>query len=217
MKEIIDFLAELSRNNNRDWFEANRDRYKQVLEQFNAIVQQLMDEAVRFDPLLSGLTLRDTTYRIYRDVRFSPNKEPYKTHMGAYLCPHGKNSGYAGYYFHLEPEASLLATGLHCPEPKVLHSVRDEIFANGDAIEKAMSSAVARGFGLDMSTSLKRLPKGFPADSPRAEWLKLKDFTLLKMIDPVQGVVEASLEDFAAAQPLNAILNRAVEYALREM
>ncbi len=107
MKEILDFLAELSQNNNREWFNANKEKYLQVREKFEAFAQQLIEKISSWDEdvAASQLQVKDCTYRIYRDTRFSRNKEPYKTHMGIFICKGGKKSPNAGYYLHLEPPA----------------------------------------------------------------------------------------------------------------
>lgn len=215
MKQILDFLAELKVNNNRDWFEANKARYKEVQAQFNAFAEQLIPALVGIDSSLEGVVLKDCIYRIYRDVRFSPNKEPYKTHIGAYFCPLGKKSGYAGYYVHIEPENSLLAVGLHCPEPKVVKSVREEIFSNGDAFVAAIRQA--KGFDVEESSKLKRIPTGYPADSPYAEYLKLKEFDLIKPLSVEGNLIETCTRDFASTVAFNALLNRAVKFAHEEM
>lgn len=101
MQAIIDFLRQLSQNNNREWFMAHKSEYQQAQARFNELTEQLILGISQFDSSVSGLTAKDCIYRIYRDVRFSKDKSPYKTHMGAYVCPGGKKSGYAGYYFHV--------------------------------------------------------------------------------------------------------------------
>ena len=144
MEDIIRFLEQLRRHNNREWFEANKLWYRDVKARFDGLVARLIDAIAAFDPSVAGLAVKDCTYRIYRDTRFSPNKEPYKTHFGAYFCPRGKKSGYAGYYFHVEPQGDgligghLLSAGLYMPEPNVLKSVRDEIFDNGERFAAAV-------------------------------------------------------------------------------
>ena len=123
MEDIIRFLEQLRRHNNREWFEANKLWYRDVKARFDGLVARLIDAIAAFDPSVAGLAVKDCTYRIYRDTRFSSNKEPYKTHFGAYFCPRGKKSGYAGYYFHVEPQGDgligghLLSAGLYMPEP----------------------------------------------------------------------------------------------------
>lgn len=215
MKNILNFLTELRENNNRPWFEANKERYKEVQSEFNQFAEQLIVEIEKFDPEVKGVTLREVTYRIYRDVRFSPNKEPYKTHIGAYVCPQGKKSGYAGYYFHIEPENCLLAAGLHCPQPNVLKSVREEILDNGAGFVAALKAA--SGFELDRAATLKRTPKGFPSDTPYEEFLRLKEFDLLKSINPQRCTLEEVIAAFKVTRPFNELLNKAVKYAHEEM
>ncbi len=90
MKAIVTFLRELQANNNREWFLANKERYAALQAHFNHFVDDLIHEISRFDSSVTGLTAKDCTYRIYRDVRFSADKSPYKTHMGAFICPGGK-------------------------------------------------------------------------------------------------------------------------------
>lgn len=225
MREIIDFLRRLHDNNDRAWFDAHRSEWTQVKGRFAAFTQQLIDGISAFDPSVRGLRPQDCTYRIARDTRFSPDKSPYKTYMGAYIAPKGKRSGFAGYYFHVEPCAdslvwcNMLSAGLYCPEPTVLRSIRDEILDNGAEIEAAI--AKAKGFRLCGNNKLKRVPTGFPADSQYAEMLKLKDVYLEKPITEefllADDLLERSLAEFRRTQPFLAILNRAVQYAYDEM
>ena len=101
MKEVIAYLKDLSRHNDREWFHANKQRYVEAQARFNTIVDKVIMGIAQFDTSVANLTAKDCTYRIYRDVRFSNDKRPYKTHMGAYICPGGKKSGFSGYYFHV--------------------------------------------------------------------------------------------------------------------
>ena len=149
MKEIISFLRDLSQNNNREWFMANKARYTAVAERFNAIVDELIREIARYDTSVTGLTAKDCTYRIYRDVRFSADKNPYKTHMGAFISRGGKKSGYSGYYFHIGtggegyPAAHMLAAGDYCCDPKVLKILREDIVNGEGDFDEAVKQADA--------------------------------------------------------------------------
>lgn len=221
MKEILDFFTELRENNNREWFNANKERYKQVDGVFNDFVAKLIDGISEFDPAVRGLSVKDCTYRIYRDTRFSHDKTPYKTHMGAYICESGKKSELAGYYFHLEPQGdhylggSLWACGLHSPSPVILASVREEIELNGDQFEQILSQA--QGYHLDQNLTLKRAPKGFSEDSPWIKYLKLKEFSLLKpfdnkLIDSPDELLKRTLDEFRLVVPFNEIMNKAVKF-----
>ena len=103
-KELFQFLSELRLHNNREWFQANKPRYDLLHRQFIEVVQELINRMTLFEPELAGLTPKDCIFRIYRDIRFSPDKTPYKTHFGAYIAAYGgRKSEYAGYYLHLEP------------------------------------------------------------------------------------------------------------------
>lgn len=225
MKIVIDFLSELKWNNNKNWFDIHKSEYKAATEEFNSFVEKLIAGIAKFDPSIKGLTVKDCTYRIYRDVRFSPNKDPYKTHMGAYVCPNGKKSGYAGYYFHVEPQGegllggNLITSGLYMPETKVLKSVREDISYNGKNYEEAIKKA--KGFRLGEENKLKRMPVGYSEDEEYAEYLKLKDIYLEKFLTNKdildKNMPEKVISDFEKTYSFTKLLNRAVQYAYEEM
>ncbi|MDL2231279.1 DUF2461 domain-containing protein [Porphyromonadaceae bacterium OttesenSCG-928-L07] len=222
MKTVIEFLTQLQENNNRPWFEANKKWYKQALEEFNGFAEKLIEGIAQFDSSVQGLTIKDCTYRIYRDVRFSPNKQPYKTHMGVYIAHKGKNAGYAGYYFHVEPiegrmiGSNILTSGLYMPEPEVLKTVREDIDNSGEEFIALIQKA--NGFELEEEEGhkLKRVPRGFSAESPYAEYLKLKDFYLTQYVDNnyllQENLLENVLHEYKKTVEFIAWLNRAVEY-----
>ena len=225
MKTVIEFLEQVRMNNNREWFEDNRAWFREAQGEFNAFAEKLIEGVAGFDPSVRGLMLKDCTYRFYRDTRFSPNKDPYKTHMGVYICPFGKKSGYAGYYFHVEPAfeggmmgGNMMTSGLYMPESHVLKSVRYDILEHGPAFEAAISKA--KGFELGEENKLKRIPTGFTPGSPYDEYLKLKDVYVSKSIsnDYVlqADLAEKATKDFALTYDLTAMLNRAVRYAFEE-
>ena len=101
MKTVLQFLRDLAQHNDRAWFNEHKERYLAVQQRWNEFCESLIGEIGAFDPDIARLTLRDCTYRIYRDTRFSPDKSPYKTHFGVFLAPDGKKSMHAGYYFHV--------------------------------------------------------------------------------------------------------------------
>ena len=103
MKQVVEFLTLLHENNDKAWFDSHKEMYKRALSCFEVFTAKLIDGIAAFDPSVRGLTVKDCTWRIYRDTRFSPDKTPYKTHMGAFVAPRGKKGGYSGYYFHVEP------------------------------------------------------------------------------------------------------------------
>ena len=129
--EIIQFLTELRQNNNREWFQANKSRYDSLRKGFIDEVQQLIDRIALFDPEIAGLEAKDCLFRIYRDIRFSPDKTPYKIHFAAYMAScGGRGSERAGYYIHLEPSGCLLSGGVWCPPPALLKALRKDIYEN---------------------------------------------------------------------------------------
>lgn len=239
MKEIVDFLNELKANNNRVWFNEHKEQYLAAKAEFEKITQQLIDGCEKFDSRIKGLTIKDCTYRIYRDVRFSTDKSPYKVHMGAYICPEGKKSGYAGYYFHIGtgmnaeslsnedgadgggyPYSHMLAVGDYRSQPEVLRVLREDIVADDGELDRILKTKVSPLFRLDSESALKKVPTGFPADSPWAEYLKLRTFSLYWCPDEgfmmSEDVVERSLELFRSAQPFLEYVNRAIEYVKEE-
>lgn len=237
MQKIIDFLSELQVNNNREWFNAHKSQYLEAKALFDEFTEKLIAGIREFDEQIGALTVKDCTYRIYRDVRFSEDKSPYKIHFGAFICPKGRKSGYSGYYFQIGandkgyPGGCMLATGNYFCEPKALKILREDIsldddnlFANAlkEACERtpAETARGAKGFVLDYEGALKRVPNGFPADQPYSDWLRLKNFCLVKepgidyMIQP--NLLERTLADFRTTMPFLHFVNRAIEYAKNE-
>ncbi len=220
MREIIDFLSDLSANNDRNWFEANRPRYTQVKQQMDTLAEELIEAIAAFDPSINGLRAKDCTYRIYRDTRFSKDKSPYKTWWGVYVCPRGKKSGFSGYYMHVEPDQNcyMLCTGAYCPTPGEIKSVREEIMTEGDAFVEAINSA--KGFEVDWSSALKRMPQGWSAEDAHSEYYRLRNYILVKMVDKEYflrpDAIQQAAKDMQCTRTFNDTLNRAIEYA-REM
>lgn len=226
MKTVIAYLKDLNRQNNREWFVANKARYQEAQAKFNTIVDKVIAGIAQFDPSVANLTAKDCTYRIYRDVRFSKDKSPYKTHMGAYICPGGKKSGYSGYYFHVGvggegyPAAHLLAAGDYICEPKVLKTLREDICYGGGDFEDILKKEVSPAFWLDQSSALKKVPAGFPVDSPYADYLKLRVYCLCYEPDTdfitAPDMPERTVELFKTTYPFLQYINRAIQYVKEE-
>lgn len=177
VKDILGFLRELQENNHREWFQANKKRYDSIRHGHTEIVQQLIDRIALFDPEISGLEAKDCLFRIYRDVRFSPDKRPYKNHLGAYICKGGKNSPRSGYYFHLEPDNNVLSGGLWRPEPPLLKKIRRDIYSQTDEFLAILEDPSFKADFPELEGEmLKRNPTGYPADFPHQEIIRHKDF-----------------------------------------
>lgn len=221
MKDIVKFIDELADNNNKAWFDANRSRWNEVKAEWAEWTEKLITGVAAIDPLVSGLRVSDCTYRINRDIRFSPDKRPYKSHIGAYVCPFGKKSGFAGYYFHIESHLNdyigrnMIAAGAYCLPPKELESVREEIFDNPDAFIKALNAA--SGFDLSDNSRTVKVPKGFPADFKYVELLKYKSYSIGRSTpDDIlfsEGLYDWVMENFTRCVEFNNILNQAIAYA----
>ena len=225
MEEVLDFLRRLSDNNDREWFDAHRAEWTHVKGLWADFTAELIEGVASFDPSVRGLRPQDCTYRIARDTRFSADKRPYKSWLGTFIAPRGKKSGYAGYYFHVEPVGDglvgnhLLAAGAVCIEPTVLRSIREEVLDHGDELTESIRRA--RGFRLDTTNRLKRVPTGFPAESEHADLLKQKDYCLEKRVSEEfvlsDGLPERLVEEFRTTKPFLDQLNRAIQYACEEM
>lgn len=211
--KVISFLKELKENNHREWFNENKDAYRAAREAFEGFINELIPAIRSFDPLIDMITAKDCMFRIYRDVRFSKNKEPYKTNMGAYINRGGKNSTFAGYYVHVEPGQSFLAGGMYMPPPDVLKKVREEIMYNFDEFERIITDQEFRKtFGImDDPDKLVNPPKGFPKDFRGMEYLKLKSFAVMHKVEDVavmsDDYLSYSVEVFKKLYPLNNFFN----------
>lgn len=181
MKKTVDFLKKLKSNNNKEWFDANKENFLAAKAEFEVVVDQIIKGIHKFDKKLSpDLKGKDCTFRIYKDVRFSKDKTPYKTNMGASINPGGKKSLVAGYYLHAEPGGSFLAGGVYMPEPNLLNAIRQEIDYNSAPFLKILNSAPFKKYfkGMDQEDKLKSAPKGFEKDHPQIEILKNKHFVV---------------------------------------
>jgi uncharacterized protein (TIGR02453 family) len=217
MRHILPFLEKLKSNNNRDWFLANRKEYELAREELITFAGLLIPKLLLFDKKLEGLNARDCLFRINRDTRFSGNKEPYKTNMGAVFSPGGKKSGLGCYYVHIEPGKSFLAGGVYLPEGPALKKIREEIDYNLPEFESILHApSFTKTFGeLDRDQELKSAPKGYPKDHPGIGHLKNKSFTASCMLKDAEisgkKFAEKTAEAFSALFPFNAFLNRALE------
>ncbi|MBK8504598.1 MAG: DUF2461 domain-containing protein [Saprospiraceae bacterium] len=216
-KSTFQFLKDLRENNDRDWFNANKERYQVAKEEFDQFIGGLIAEIGKFDPAVTHFTAKDCVFRIYRDVRFSKDKSPYKTHFGAHITSAPKKSEIhtrAGYYIHLEPGDSMLAGGAYLPESKWLRAIREKIYSEISEFKKILNNkSFKEYFGTIEGEKLKRAPKDFPPDHADIELLKQKSFLAshkLKDKD-VLGVdfLEHSSKVFKTLYPFDAFLNSA--------
>jgi uncharacterized protein (TIGR02453 family) len=217
MQTIFGFLTQLKPNNNREWLEANRPMYETAKEAFTGLVAKLIRELSLLEPGLSLLEPRDCIFRIHRDIRFSKNKTPYKTHFGAYFAEGGKKSTRAGYYLHIEPEGkSMLAGGVYMPPAEDLKKIRQEIDYNGEGLRSIINSQNFRKYyGAIAGEKLKTTPKGYSPDHPDIELLRQKDFIATHYIEDrivMQPDYPAyCIKVWKALKPLNDYMNAALD------
>jgi uncharacterized protein (TIGR02453 family) len=207
------FLKKLSRNNNREWFEKNKPRYLEIKTDFESFVADLLHEMIAFDESVTGLDPKKLVFRIYRDVRFSKDKTPYKTNISAGISAAGKGTGIPGYYFQIEPgNKSMLASGLYLPSSENLAKIRQEIDYNGEQLTAIVNGKhFKKTFGkLWDEDKLRTMPKGYPKDHPHIEYLKLKSFMVIRMFSDTdvtnKKFLKNLLDGMKAAKPFNDFL-----------
>lgn len=214
-KSTLEFLNDLKNNNNRDWFLLNKSRYLEAKENYESFVQQLLNEIIVLEPIMKGLEVKSCVYRINRDIRFSNDKAPYKSHLGAFIVKGGKQNGdkYAGYYFHIEPgNHNMIAGGAYIPPAAWLASIREKIDDEGDKLLKILNTKDFKNtFGELEGERLKTAPKGYPKDHKYIEYLRMKSFLVEKTITDKDVITEKCfstvLNAIKVMKPLNDFLN----------
>ncbi len=215
--KTLEFFSELRENNHRAWFDENRHRYEEVKKDYHRLIEEILLKMQQFDKSLSHLQVKDCTFRINRDIRFSKDKTPYKTHLSIIMSPFGKRLEFAAYYVHLDEQAgSFAGGGIYMPGSEALKKIRSEISGFYEDLEEVLGSKeFANTFdGLDSEKNvvLSRPPKGYDADHPAIDLLKYKSFTATKPMDnkiltDPKGV-EIVTEILKKIKPLNDFINR---------
>ena len=217
LDQTLAFLRELAQHNHKEWFDAHRDWYGQEKERFRNFTQELIDGVACFEPQVAGVSVRQSVFRINRDVRFSKDKRPYKINFASSISPGGRHSIYGNYYFHLQPDdQSFVGGGLYMPGNKILARIRQEIDYNqSDFLAVVRHCSFTKNFGQLEGERLKSAPKGYPKDHPMIEYLRMKSFVVTHRMrdDEVlnEHVKTVILQYFEAMQPLNAFLSQAVD------
>lgn len=210
--KTFNFLEKLGNNNNRDWFNENKSLYNDAQQDLIEFLEELVQKISSYDDEITKTDVKKSLFRIYRDVRFSKDKSPYKTNFGASLGM-GKGSQKAGYYLHIEPGKSFLAAGIYMPEPAVLKTIRKEISLFKDDFLKVVESEnfVSYFTELDQESKLKNIPQGFEKEDPMGEFLKLKNFIVVYSLKDNELTKKDSVDNiskvFEAAKPLNDFFN----------
>ncbi|WP_276359097.1 DUF2461 domain-containing protein [Daejeonella sp. H1SJ63] len=215
--ETFDFLNDLACNNERNWFHLNKARHDAARKDVLNFTAELIQHLSQIDPLIpESLDPGNCVMRIYRDIRFSKDKTPYKENFGAGISPNGKNFIGPGYYLHIQPDKCFIAGGCWMPEPELLRSIRQEIDYNGADLHTIIDNSAFKGYyGVPESDyKLKTAPKGYDADHPDVELLKLKSFTFShKLSDKIlmsPDAIKEVVNGFQILHPFIAFLRNAV-------
>ncbi|KER10201.1 MAG: hypothetical protein HY22_06310 [[Candidatus Thermochlorobacteriaceae] bacterium GBChlB] len=213
----LKFLKDLKKHNDKAWFEANRARYDDARADFHNFVQHLINGISAVDESIAAanLQVKNCTFRINRDVRFSKDKSPYKTNLACAISSNGKDmSENAGFYFHVEPGASFAAGGLYMPMSSTLARIRKDISDNFDEWQDIVESrAFRKNFpnGMRDENALSRPPKGYTGDNPAIAYLKMKSFIAETAFTDedlqAKTLVKQAVKAFQAMKPLIDFLN----------
>lgn len=212
-KKYFDFLNELSINNDKFWFAQNKSRYDSLKLDFVNIISEFIKEISSFDPEIGNLSPKECVFRIYKDVRFSKDKSPYKTNFGGFFVAGGKKSGMAGYYMHIEPGECFIGGGIYRPQPPVLKKLREEIYNNYEEFQKTLSAKNFKSYFKEISGEKTTLmPKGFDKNFVGAEHIKLKDYTVIHAVSDdffiSKDAFKKIIDIFKSMKPFNDFLNK---------
>jgi len=231
IQRILRFLSDVAANNNRPWFQQHKAEYEACKADFENSVGQLITALGAVDASVAHLTPKDACYRFYRDVRFSPDKSPYKRHFGAYINAKGKKALRGGYYVHVQPGMCQLAVGGYWLPTNILTSCRNEIMANIDEWRRCVENEdfvrnfghacegiwdddnlSAKGFGISY---LKTAPKDFPRDYAYLDYLRLKDYACWHRVSDSffegDGWIEKAVRLFLSAKPMMDFTNSVID------
>ena len=213
---IMDFLKDLALHNERPWFQENKVRYEEVKKSFEELTNELIVHIATFDDSVKNLSSNDCIYRIYRDVRFSHDKSPYKQHFGCFINSRGKNSLHGGYYFHLQPHESMLGGGCWCLPTKILNVVRqtivdqEQIFT--EIVEKPEFKKLYQQVTYD---PLKTIPRGMPKNFTHPEYIKCRNYCVgTKLEDSFfdeNNWIDETIKRFKLMKPFIDFINDTVD------
>ncbi|PKA25103.1 TIGR02453 family protein [Leptospira sp. mixed culture ATI2-C-A1] len=215
-KTVLSFLTELKLNNNRNWFLENKDRYVAIQNELVLMTGYLLAGIEKFDKSVQGVDPKSCIFRIYKDVRFSKDKSPYKTHIGIFLRGGTKKIDGTGYYLHIEPDHSLVGGGCYGPDPKSLHKIRERMISDTKTLKSILDDRkFVQDFGTEFyAEKLKTAPKGFAKDHPLIELLKYKGFAVAKKIKNSEltsdQFLNETLKSYRNIYPLNQFLEKAM-------
>jgi len=217
--QTLKYLSGLKKNNNKIWFDTHRPQYEAAKIDFQNFIELVIKDLQRTDTTITGTIAKDCLFRMNRDVRFSKDKTPYKTNMGASIKIGGKKSFLAGYYFHFEPGGSFVGGGLWRPDVSQVKKVRQEIDYNWDEFKNLLKDKNFEKIFGDLykgsDQSLSTNPKGYEKENPAIEYLKLKSFMAETSVSDEEltktTLHKKTVSTFQALTPLLNFINRAIK------
>lgn len=211
ISEILAFLRRLREHNERPWFNAHKDEYLALREPWVADMERLIGLVAEYDENVRGLYVKNSVYRIYRDIRFSKDKSPYKTYFSGVLGKGGRHTIVSSYYVHFEPDNLMIGGGVWWPEKPILDRLRALIDAEPEEFLKIVNNKeFTKRYHWDCNT-LKTMPKDYPKDHPMAQYLKMKEYIVMMRPDEryldCDDWVEKVADDLKYMKPLHDFLN----------
>jgi uncharacterized protein (TIGR02453 family) len=218
-KSTLQFLDDLKANNNRDWFLENKKKYEVFKKDYHLLISEILEALKPHDSSLEMVEVKQCAFRINRDIRFSKDKSPYKSHLGIGISGDGKKNIKASYYIHIEQNACFVGGGIYMPMPDQLLKIRKEIAYFYDDLKEIINDKSFKktfsGIRFEEGMFLKNPPKGFEKEDPAIEFLKLKSFTAGHSFDIKDALkpdfVQNIVRDLLVLKPFNDFLNRAIE------
>ncbi len=210
-KKLYQFLTALKENNNREWFKEHKSEYDELRETWLSDIEHLIKIMSQYDESLLGLEVKDSVYRIYRDIRFSIDKSPYKTYFSAVIGRGGRKTNRGSFYLHMEPGNSGLYGGIWWPEAPILAKLRREVDGNIEEFLGIINNEEFTDKFQMASDTLKTMPKGYPKEHPYGEYIKMKEYVCQYKVPYdyffERDWTETVARDFKSIKPLNDFLN----------
>jgi len=215
MAAVLDYLRELAIHNDRPWFKSHKQQYDDVRKPWEQDMERLIGLVADYDPQARGLTVKDSVYRIYRDVRFSPDKRPYKGYFSGVIGRGGRHTVRSCYYVHFEPDQLMLCGGIWWPQKDILDRLRHLIDAEGEEFLSIVNNPSIADHYRWQSASLKTMPKGFDREHPLSQYIKMKEYILVRNLTPdyfdCDDWVTRVAADLRPLKPLHDFLNYVFE------
>jgi len=217
LRKSLEFLMELEHNNNRNWFKENEKKYKAAKSTYEDFLNILIPRLKELDPSIDVENAKACMFRIFRDVRFSKDKEPYKKNFGAFIARGGRKSPFAGYYIHMQPEESFLGGGVYMPQGPYLSAIRKSIFNDPQGFKDIIFDTEFKNtFGEVYGEKLKTAPRGYPRDFPDIDLIRNKHYAVTHKVkndfwlkgDPIKKAIAVFQKQYTFNEYLNRIIEK---------